>query len=199
MTIVDVIFHAQSGDVACLERSVSALGSLEVPASCIVAASGCVRSKLDIVEAMLDEHEIDWVILHDRKPVPSNEMIQAALNQSGRGKLFAVIDGGYEIDGPWFGKVQQIFQKDAMAWMVGTETGWKPNTMPPIALKKRVWPNGPLIAFTRTALTRLGGTVAKADEPFAKTFSDLAEKNGGRRWIVPSIRFNKVNRAPHPA
>jgi len=199
MTIVDVIFHAQSGDVAGLERSLASLRSVDVPASCILAASGCPRSKLDIAEAMFDELEIDWMILHDRKPVPSSTMIQAALGQSGRGKLFAVIDGGYEIDGPWFGKVQQIFQKDAMAWMVGTEAGWKPNTMPPIALRKRHWPDGPLIAFTRTALTRLGGTVAKADEPFAKTFSDLAEKNGGRRWIVPSIRFNKIDRAAHPA
>lgn len=196
---VDFIFHARGSDVAGLERSIDALDNLEFERTVVVAASGCTRSKLDLVEALLDEKGVNWIILHDRKEMTQQNMIQTALNQTRMGKLICVIDGGYAIDGPWFGKVQQVFSKDAMAWMVGTETGWSPNTMPPIALKKRVWPNGPLFAFTRNALNRVGLTVAQADEPFEKTFSDLAEKNGGRRWIIPSIRFNKVDCASRSA
>jgi len=169
----------------------------DVPTRIIAIIDGGVRSDFAVVESALKGSGIEWMLIHEEKPVYLNACLRLAIEHV-RAPFVAFMQPFVRLaDSRWFGKMQQIFHKDPVCGVVDTWPNTQSSASYPVKRSVHRPPEeGCPLAMLSGRFFKTTPAPIGVDDPVRHWFRK-AHATGGSAWHAGGVSYNLIEHERH--
>lgn len=197
--MLDCIFPVSIPNVPIAPESLRRLEKhTDVPVRVIAVVDGGTPSDYAPLESALRGCGMEWLLLHEEKPVYLNGCIRVAIEHV-RNKLVAfMMPRVHLIDDRWFGKMQQIILKDQITGIVDTIANTGSSAMYPVKRSPQRMPEPGCALALLSAVFLRGVGAPPTDEDPVNWWAKAALACGGASWHAGGVAYTTpLDANPH--
>lgn len=162
------------------------------PVKFLVCVNGGTHDDVVEIEGYLKSLDFDWLFIQQDAVEAEARCIEMLIDQCIHEWTALVPGHAFVREDKWFEKMQQVYFKDRVCGMVGTDSNLADNTSIPYRLTHRNHPSGSIVLLRRNLLGEIAWDTIRKSDHVPTELSKQVIALGANVWVAPAVRFSEL-------